>query len=486
MQAAQELPSGFDSLGIPQTILETIRSLGFTSPTPVQMEAIPAGLNGKDLVVQAKTGSGKTLAYGVPLVNKVREENARNSTVALVLVPTRELAQQVVSVIEKLDSSIQPVCIIGGVSMGAQRQDMGRDPRVVVGTPGRVLDLLERRELILRRVKFVVLDEADEMLSMGFIEDVERILKRLPDDYQGIFTSATITPRVEMLARGYLTEAHRITIATPGEEHAPIDHFYMIVDGEIASKARSLCDLLDVEQPESVIIFCNTKSDTELVEVFLQRRGYSARRINSDLSQNERTEVINMIKSGKLPILIGTDIAARGLDIEGLDLVLHYGVSDDPDLYVHRSGRTGRAGRRGRSIVLVSPQDFTAFQTLKRDSRVNLSELKLPSPAERLEKLTAQVVEQLSQALEPASEREEMVAQAIIEQYERDELSAAQLQTLLAKLLRKGLERGTRAAPTPSREISDEEYRERPQSSRGRSQGRARSSGRGQRRGHRR
>lgn len=491
MQAVSDLVSGFQTLGIPESLLSRIEQLGFREPTPVQMQAIPAGLASKDLVVQAKTGSGKTLAYGIPLLARVMEQPSRHSTVALVLVPTRELAQQVVTVFEQVEPQLAPVCVIGGVSIGLQREQMGRDPRVVVGTPGRILDLIERRELLLRKIQFVVLDEADEMLSMGFIEDVERILRKLPDNYQGIFTSATITPRVEMLARSYLTDAERICISTPGEEHAPIDHSFMFVDGEIASKAKTLCDLLDVEQPESLIIFCNTKSDTELVEVFLKRRGYLARRINSDLSQNERTEVINLIKSGELPILIGTDIAARGLDIAGLDLVVHYGVPEDPDLYVHRSGRTGRAGRRGRAILFVTPQDFTSFQTLKRDPRVKLEEMKLPSPQERMQKLTAQVVQQLSTSLDPASEREQLVAQALLEQYERDEISSADFHQLFAKLLRRGLERRpvvSEGAPdaeggTPldqnaggSRTSSDR-YRER--GGRGRSSGR---SGRGRRR----
>lgn len=383
----QKLP--FAELGLTDTLVNALNANGMTIATPVQSATIPAVVTGRDLIVQAQTGSGKTLAYVLPLLVKLAADPEISNTYALIVTPTRELATQVRDVFRSLTSEVKPACLIGGASSRDQIDDLGEDKRVIVGTPGRILDMIRRKAIVLRTCKYFVLDEADEMLSLGFLEDVRAILSRLPDKRQGLFISATITTRVQMLAQSFLKKP--LTLTIKGAEQSPqaIEHLYCEVGGGITEKAVALCDLIETERPQSVIIFCNTKSDTELVEVYLRRRGFDARRLNSDLSQSQREKIMTALRSGDLKILIATDIAARGIDIELIDLVVNYSLHDQHETYVHRTGRTGRAGRSGKAISLIGPQDFTAFVNLKRNVPMELKKKELPSEEEvSLAKLT--------------------------------------------------------------------------------------------------
>ncbi len=371
----------FDEIVPSPTLQAALARLNYTHPTPVQAAAIPAALSGRDLIVQAKTGSGKTVAFVIPLLLQLEAEPSLRGTAGLIIAPTRELAYQISEVIKNL-STVQPACLIGGGSIREQEQDLERDNRIVVGTPGRIQDFIRRRTLILRKCRYFVLDEADEMLSMDFVEEVREILSRLPDERQGLFISATITPRVDSLAKSFLTDPSRIVIDTPGGDLPSIEHTYYEVSGELTAKITALSDLLETIRPKSAIIFCNTKSDTELVEVSLRRRGFDARRINSNLSQREREYVMNKIRAGELRFMVGTDIAARGIDIEQIDLVVNYAIPEQPEVYLHRTGRTGRAGRSGAAVSLVGPQDFASFQALKRETPVELKVATLPSEEE--------------------------------------------------------------------------------------------------------
>ncbi|MCB0359060.1 MAG: DEAD/DEAH box helicase, partial [Bdellovibrionales bacterium] len=248
------------------TVLGAIEALGFEKPTPVQARAVPAAMAGKDLILQAQTGSGKTLSYLIPLLNRLAEDSQAadlSKVYALVLAPTRELIQQVVEVLKSVDAPVDPVTIIGGVSFESQFKALNKDRRVVCGTPGRVLDLIRQKKLSLRHCRYFVLDEADEMLSMGFLEDVRAILSRLPNRRQGLFISATISGRVRMLANSFLTKPQDIVVDRPGKELPPIEHFYCNVGADIMAKPTALCDLIETERPRSAIIFCNTKSDTQ-------------------------------------------------------------------------------------------------------------------------------------------------------------------------------------------------------------------------------
>lgn len=374
---------GFAEL-LPDTqLVAVLNKAGISSPTPVQAAALPGALRGGDMIVQARTGSGKTLAYALPLLvrlrSQAREAEQPRHTTALILAPTRELASQICEVFNRF-SGIEPARLIGGLPVGGQIRQLREDPRIVVGTPGRILDLLQQRELSLGRCEYVVVDEVDEMLSLDFEEDVRRILKNVPERRQGLFVSATMTPKVEAFAREFLKNYETVRIVTGPDEMPPIEHTYYEMAPGVTAKAQALCDLLEVINPRSAIIFCNTKRDTELVEVYLRRRGFNARLINSDLTQRQREFVMDRIRGGELRLLIGTDIAARGIDIEQLDLVVNYSLPEQPEVYVHRTGRTARAGRDGLAVSLIGPEDFGAFQNIKRVVKATLEPRTLPLP----------------------------------------------------------------------------------------------------------
>jgi ATP-dependent RNA helicase DeaD len=368
------------------TILKALTRVGFTTPTPVQAESLRYSLGGEDLMLQAKTGSGKTLAFALPILGMLGQEQEnselRQVTRAIILAPTRELASQICEVFRSLSDEVAPCLVIGGLSIASQIKDLSRDPRVVVGTPGRILDLMRQRELNLKECAFFAVDEVDEMFSMDFAEDVRAILSRVPPKRQGIFVSATISPKVEMLANNFLTNPRKIVISSPGEELPPVEHLYLEVSGEVTAKATALCDLIESYNPRSAIIFCNTKSDTELMEAYLRRRGYDARLLNSDLNQRQRDAIMAQMRSGELRILVGTDLAARGLDIAELTLVVNYSLPDQPEVYVHRTGRTGRAGKSGRAVSLIGPQDFMAWMTIKRFVSMPIQQLTPPSESD--------------------------------------------------------------------------------------------------------
>lgn len=360
-----------------QQLLEALAREGIMTPTPVQEQAIPSILNGGDHVVEAQTGSGKTLAFVLPILAKLCQAMPYHGNFALIITPTRELALQVHSIVDKLLPQFEPACIIGGASQEAQIRQLRRDARIIVGTPGRILDLMEQREILLRKCKMFVLDEADEMLSMGFIDEIRKILARVPKERQGLFFSATITPRVLSLASSFLKNPHRIEIARLAETTPKIEHLFCRVDGALTAKAEALAVYLRNNQPRSAIVFCNTKSDTELVEILLRKRGFEPRRLNSDLSQKERDTVMKSFRSGELKLLIATDVAARGIDISDVELVVNYSLHETAETYVHRTGRTGRAGKSGIALSLVGPQDFTVFHSLSRKLPCTLAEISI-------------------------------------------------------------------------------------------------------------
>jgi ATP-dependent RNA helicase DeaD len=372
--SSENIPSDFSGLEHPQ-LLDGLKRMGISTPTPVQARSLLSILGGRDHIIEAQTGSGKTLAFLLPILKKLIESPNHEGNFALIITPTRELAVQVNSIVAQLLPDIQPACIIGGEKQEIQIKQLRRDPRVVVGTPGRIIDLIEQRELLLRRCRMFVLDEADEMLSMGFIDDIRKILARLPASRQGLFFSATITPRVLALANSFLKSPSRIEITRAVEAAPKIEHVFCRVDGSITAKAEALARYLKQSPPRSAIVFCNTKSDTELVEILLKKRGFEPKRLNSDLSQRDRDRTMASFRSGELKILVATDVAARGIDVSDVDLVVNYSLHDTTETYVHRTGRTGRAGRSGTALSLVGPQDFSAFHNLSRKLDAPLAEI---------------------------------------------------------------------------------------------------------------
>jgi ATP-dependent RNA helicase DeaD len=438
VEEAEEIPlaTSFAEIVTDKDILARLNDIGFHTPTEVQAKSLAPAVKGGDLIIQAQTGGGKTLAFVIPLLHKLNslKQKDTSSTFALIVAPTRELALQITEVISQLDSTLDPVLLIGGADSASQRNKLTKDARVVVGTPGRLLDMLRRRNLQLGKCRFFVLDEADEMLSMGFIEDVRAILSRLPNKRQGLLVSATITGRVEMLAHSFLNKPTRVVVGDDPDEAPDIEHCYVEVGGDLMAKPSALCDLIETTRPRSAIIFCNTKSDTKLLEALMRRRGFDARRINSDLTQGQRDRIMKKIRAGDLQFLVATDIAARGIDIEQIDLVVNYNIHDQSESYTHRTGRTGRAGRSGKAISLVGPRDHGAFHYLKKVLDVEFKKIELPSDDELAEASLAHLYEVVREAKIEVKDRHNCVARKLIKELGGIEEPTEELEAFVAKL----------------------------------------------------
>ena len=391
----------FSTLPLSPALQPGLDALGYTTLTPVQAQSLPAILDGRDVIAQAPTGSGKTAAFGLGLLQAIDPSLIRVQ--ALVLCPTRELADQVGKQIRKLATGIpnlKLLLLVGGVPLGPQLASLeGHDPHVVVGTPGRVIDHLDRSTLDLSELKTLVLDEADEMLRMGFIDDVEAVLKKLPEQRQVALFSATMPPQIRRIAQTYLQDPVEVTIAAKTTTSANIRQRYWWVSG--MHKLDALTRILEVEPFDAMIIFARTKAGTEELASKLQARGLAAAAINGDMQQAQRERTIAMLKDGKLDILVATDVAARGLDVERISHVLNYDIPYDTESYVHRIGRTGRAGRSGEAILFVTPREKGMLRQIERATRQPIEEMQLPSVDavndNRINKFTSRITETLGQ-----------------------------------------------------------------------------------------
>jgi ATP-dependent RNA helicase DeaD len=365
----------FADLPIPPRILETIARLGFVHPTPIQEQAIPPTLQGRDLIGKAETGTGKTLAFGVPLCARV--DPGRVSVQALVLCPTRELAQQVGEVLETMGEHLgfKVALLVGGEKVGTQVLGFGTS-QVVVGTPGRVLDLIRQNFLKLGWVEVAVLDEADRMLEMGFIEDVTAIMDRVPEEAQTLFFSATFPPELKRLALRILKDPVSVE-TSQGLATVPEIRQYFLRTGE--QKFRALRDVLRAEEHGSVIVFCNKKREVDRVYRELWGRGVTVAAIHGDYEQEVRFKVLERFRTGAVRILVATDVAARGLDIEKVTAVINHEVPLEAEDYVHRIGRTGRCGRDGKVVTLVSPREERLFQRILKRTGWHIAELGAPA-----------------------------------------------------------------------------------------------------------
>jgi ATP-dependent RNA helicase DeaD len=392
----------FDAL--PEAIRSGIAGLGWSRPMPVQAKVIPPMREGSDLIVKAMTGSGKTGAFGIPILLGIDPELAECQ--ALVLAPTRELANQVAGEIEALGSATGVRClpIYGGVGYGPQLEGIEAGAHVIVGTPGRILDHLGSGRLSFDCVKTLVLDEADEMLSLGFWPDMREINKYLPLERQACLFSATIPEKVRSLSRFFLRDP--VFVSLSEEQVAPqeIEHYYVITTAQ--EKEANLLRILEHEDPESAIIFCNTKDDVRFVTAYLQRRGFDADQISGDLSQAAREQAMERIKSGQLRFLVATDVAARGIDISDLTHVIGYSAPDSPETYIHRTGRTGRAGKAGTAISLVSGLDIGNFRYLQQVNKIRIAERKVPGDKEIAERLGERLGVKVEQEVRAVRDRE--------------------------------------------------------------------------------
>jgi ATP-dependent RNA helicase DeaD len=381
------MADSFVALGLSPGTLEVITELGFEIPTPVQKETIPPLLAGRDVIAQAPTGTGKTAAYGLPIVERL--DDTRLEPQALVLVPTRELAIQVAEALHALGRHRQVVTlpIYGGQPYDRQLRALKRGVQAIVATPGRLIDHLERRTLSLETIQTVVLDEADEMLDMGFVEDIERILFTLPNSRQTALFSATIPARVQKLANQYLSNPERVRVGA----HEAVAPRVRQVYYEMAwpAKSEALARILDFEQPESAIVFVRTRSEADVVAEQLNGAGYIAQAIHGDINQAQRERVLERFRTGHTQLLVGTDVAARGLDIPDVTHIINYDLPPDPESYVHRIGRTGRAGKSGEALTLVTPRERRQLRMIEHGIHRRIQPLRLPTDADVAERRRA-------------------------------------------------------------------------------------------------
>ena len=368
----------FTELGLSDAVLKALKDVGYETPSAIQAATIPPLLAGRDVVGLAQTGTGKTAAFALPILSRL--DLAQKSPQALVLAPTRELALQVCEAFEKYASHMKGVHVLpvyGGQGYGVQLSALRRGVHVVVGTPGRIMDHLEKGTLDLTQLKYLVLDEADEMLKMGFAEDVETILADTPADKQVALFSATMPPQIRRISKKYLNDPEEITVKNKTTTSANTTQRYLLVS--YPQKVDALTRILEVENFEGMIVFTRTKNETETLAEKLRARGYSAMAINGDVPQATRERTVEQLKSGKLDILVATDVAARGLDVERISHVINFDIPIDTESYVHRIGRTGRAGRSGAAISFVTPRERRLLDAIERATRQPLTQMQLPS-----------------------------------------------------------------------------------------------------------
>ncbi len=371
----------FAEMGLHADVLRALEEMGFTAPMAVQSETLPLIAAGRDLMVQSRTGSGKTAAFGIPFANNiVRPED--KFVQAIVLLPTRELALQVAAELARIcaNRQIAVIPIYGGAPMGRQVEQLHAGGQIVCGTPGRVLDHLRRGTLRLDRVRCAVLDECDEMLSMGFQEDIEDILEKTPAERQTLLFSATVPEGIQRLSRRYLRNPEFLKLSADFIGVHDIKHLYYSIPA--LHRENELLQILAFEEPVSAIIFCNTREETGRVAEFLRQHGHDAEAISSDLSQSDRERVLGRMRAGGIKFLVATDVAARGIDIENLSHVFNYTFPESPEIYIHRTGRTGRAGRKGTAVSLIGPTEVGSFYYLKLLYKIKPDERSLPSEAE--------------------------------------------------------------------------------------------------------
>jgi ATP-dependent RNA helicase DeaD len=386
----------FDVLPLSNELREAIRELGYTVPTPVQLAVFEPACRGVDLVVQARTGTGKTEAFGMPIMDALVRRNTPGIQ-ALVLCPTRELALQVSGVLGVFGRhrKLGVAAVYGGAPMGRQIEQIRTGPQVLVGTPGRVLDHLERGTLEVSALKTLVLDESDEMLSMGFLPQINRILSFVPESHQTLLFSATLPPDIQRMAETRLRAPQFLTLSGDHIGALDVTHVvYMVREDKPAALVR----IIEADNPESSIIFCNTRDETKRVAAALQQQGFAAEWLNADLPQQEREQVMAATRQGKLRFLVATDVAARGIDISHLTHVINYDFPESAEMYVHRTGRTGRAGRTGVAMSLVTPGDVGNVYMLRLTYGIRPVERQLPSAREMKSRAETDVVQMLGRA----------------------------------------------------------------------------------------
>lgn len=447
--------NAFQSLGLPKSLVNTLSELGYETPTPVQQESIPALIEGHDLVSQAQTGTGKTAAFALPALLKIDTSIAKPQ--AIIIAPTRELAIQVAEACKSYAKNIpgfNVVPIYGGQDYSTQLRALKRGAHIVVGTPGRVMDHMRQGKLATDALKMVVLDEADEMLKMGFIDDVEWILEQIPNDHQTALFSATMPNSIKNIAKRYLNNPKSVSIKGNKQTVSNIEQLSIHIPNR--KKMDVLTRILEVEETEGSIIFVRTRNLSSEVAEKLQARGYSAAALNGDMNQSAREKVIARIKNGSLDIIVATDVAARGIDVERVTHVFNYDIPHDVEAYIHRIGRTGRAGRKGKAILFVTPREGRLLNDIERATKQTIEEIKPPTHSEIHARRQQQMIDEVVELIQLKDKRKlyHNTVETILEQTGCDINDAA---AALAFLLQK---RSTPEPIAPSQDDDKDDRRE--------------------------
>lgn len=427
-----EAPKTFDQFYLSKDVQQALKAIGYETSTPVQGAAIPLIMAGIDLIVQSQTGTGKTAAFAIPVIEML-EPSDKEGVDVLVLAPTRELAKQVSEEFEKLGKfkDVRSTAIYGRSEYGPQIEAAKRS-QVVCATPGRLLDLLQRKDIDLSGLSHLILDEADEMLSMGFDRDVRAILDYIPEERQSLLFSATVTEDVKSLSKKILFHPEYISFSSDSVLNVNVSHTFIRVDG--MGRSRDLARILEYEDPKTAIIFANTKADTFMVHRYLKRHGYPVGVLNGDMDQKDREKTLAKMRSGQIKILVATDVAARGIDIIDLSHVINFRLPDSPEVYVHRTGRTGRAGNTGKAISLVAGIDMAGFIQIQKHCDIEAVERGVPEPIEIAQVRRAREFEGFTGSL---VESDSVVVKqyAALAQKLVDDAEGEELVTLVAQLI---------------------------------------------------
>ncbi|MFZ0004547.1 MAG: DEAD/DEAH box helicase [Methanoregula sp.] len=420
----------FSDLSLSKEIAKAIEQMGFEEPTPIQARAIPLIQSGRDVTAQAQTGTGKTSAFGIPVIENI--DQTQRVVQTIVLCPTRELAIQIAEEFSHLLAYLPKISILpvyGGQPIERQLKALAHGVHIVIGTPGRVMDHLRRRTLSLDHVSIVVLDEADQMLDMGFREDIEHILKSVPQKRQTLLFSATMPQPIIEISKRFQNKPEFVRIEYQELTVPATEQSYIEVKDR--DKLDSLCRVIDVVDPQLAIIFCNTKRRAEDLASHIRARGYRAEELHGDMKQTQRDRVMNSFRKGTLDILIATDVAARGIDVEDVDIVINYDVPQDVEYYVHRIGRTGRAGKSGRAITFVTPRDLTKLREIQKYIKVQIPRKNLPTADDVVESKTKTIIEEIRETVQKGGIDQ---YKRMIEKESEGDLSTLEIAAALMKL----------------------------------------------------
>jgi ATP-dependent RNA helicase DeaD len=419
----------FNQLGLSDPVLQSLNNMGFEETTPIQERAIPVAMEGKDLIGRALTGTGKTAAFGIPMVERFGAN--RDHIQGIVIAPTRELAIQVAEELNKIGQAkgVVALPIYGGQDIDRQIKALQRRPQIIVGTPGRLMDHMRRRTIRLQQIEIVVLDEADEMLNMGFIEDIEKILEEVPAERQTMLFSATMPRQIQEIAQRFMREPVMIGINAKEMTVPSTEQYYMEVYEN--KKFDVLCRILDIQSPDLAIVFGRTKRRVGELAEALDKRGYSAEGLHGDMSQSQRDTVMRHFREGSIDMLVATDVAARGLDISGVTHIYNFDIPQDPEGYVHRIGRTGRLGRPGQALTFVTPREIDYLRVIESVTSRKVVRKPVPSSTEAVSGLQRLTMEKLQQMTEsPEIEQYRGFAREMMEETDSVTLLAAALKML--------------------------------------------------------